>query len=237
MGLDGVELVMEFEEEFGIEIKDEEAVNCVTPRMVIDLICSKLKNLDKHICQTQRTFYILRKVFIKIFGLERKSTKPDMSFRNLIEKSKQKEIWEQIRIAIAARNWPELVRPLWMSRILGTIGFAIFSVTICTTFYKLVFVDHIDIVGGILFATLLGIWVVIPFAFITLRLTRPWKIYIPLEFKTIRDLIPYAITSDRVRWDREGVSIRVKQIVMEQLGIEESYYTEDSRFIEDFNID
>lgn len=237
MGLDGVELVMEFEEEYGIEFKDEEAVNCVTPRMVIDLICSKLKNIDEHTCQTQRTFYILRKAFITMFGLERKLIKPDMPFRNLIEKSKEKEIWEHIRIAIAARNWPELVRPLWMSRILGTIGFAIFSVTICTAFYKFVFVDHIDIVGGILFAAISGIWIVIPFAIITLRLTRPWKIYIPPEFRSIRDLIPYAITSDRVRWDREGVSIRVKQIVMDQLGLEESYYTEDSRFIEDFNID
>jgi acyl carrier protein len=36
MGLDSVELVMEFEEAFGIELKDEEVTKIVTPRMVID---------------------------------------------------------------------------------------------------------------------------------------------------------------------------------------------------------
>ena len=50
MGLDGVELVMEFEEEFGVELKDEEVVDLLTPRLVIDLIYSKLKNLDEQIC-------------------------------------------------------------------------------------------------------------------------------------------------------------------------------------------
>jgi acyl carrier protein len=38
MGLDGVELVMSFEEAFGIELKDEEVTETRTPRMVIDLI-------------------------------------------------------------------------------------------------------------------------------------------------------------------------------------------------------
>ncbi len=68
MGLDGVELVMEF----GIELKDEEAVELETPRMVVDLICSKLKNIDEHTCQTQHSFYILRNAFVKC-GIEIKS--------------------------------------------------------------------------------------------------------------------------------------------------------------------
>lgn len=236
MGLDGVELVMEFEEEFGIELKDEEAVETETPRMVVDLIYSKLKNIDEHTCQTQRTFYILRKAFVKMFELERKSITPDMRFRSLIDKSKEKEIWEQIRIAIAARRWPEFIRPLWMSRVLIAAGFAIFIVTFCTVIFYSVRVGLVD-AQGITTAAFLGILPVIPFAIIAARLTRPWKIYIPPEFKSIRDLIPYAVTSDRIKWDREVVSIRVKQIVMEQLGLEESYYTEDSRFIEDFNMD
>ena len=34
MGLDGVELVMALEESFGVELKDDEVVKAVTPRMV-----------------------------------------------------------------------------------------------------------------------------------------------------------------------------------------------------------
>ena len=89
---------------------------------------------------------------------------------------------------------------------------------------------------GIVSAALFGILLVVPYAVIAVIITMPWKIYIPLQFKSIRDLIPYAITSDRVKWDREGVSIRVKQIVTEQFGLKESKYTEDSRFVEDFGM-
>jgi len=41
MGLDSVELVITFEEAFGIELKDGEVAETITPRMVIDLIFSK----------------------------------------------------------------------------------------------------------------------------------------------------------------------------------------------------
>lgn len=42
MGLESVELVMAWEEEFGISIADEEAASLLTPRMAIDLIASKI---------------------------------------------------------------------------------------------------------------------------------------------------------------------------------------------------
>ena len=44
MGLDSVELVMEFEETFGVELTDEEVVKTTTPREVGDLVFSKLKD-------------------------------------------------------------------------------------------------------------------------------------------------------------------------------------------------
>ena len=41
--LDTVELIMQFEEEFGIEIPDEEAENLLSVGQAIDYISSKLK--------------------------------------------------------------------------------------------------------------------------------------------------------------------------------------------------
>ena len=43
MGMDGVELVMAWEEAFGISIPDDEASRLITPRHVIDFITSVLE--------------------------------------------------------------------------------------------------------------------------------------------------------------------------------------------------
>lgn len=42
MGLDGVELIMAYEEVFGIQFTDEDAVRMRTPRDVIDFIASRV---------------------------------------------------------------------------------------------------------------------------------------------------------------------------------------------------
>ena len=158
-----------------------------------------------------------------------------MPFRNLIEKTKEQEIWEQIKNSISARDWPGLVFLLWMSRVLFITGFIVFCVTFCAVIYSQLRVGFIDL-NGIITAAVLGVLLVVLYVVIAAIIASPWRIYILPEFKSIRDLIPYAITSDRVRWDRETVSIHVKRIVVEQLGLSESDYTEDSRFVEDFGM-
>ncbi len=46
MGMDGVELVMAFEEAFGVRVPDKEAEQMVTPRHVIDwLVAQQSKGL------------------------------------------------------------------------------------------------------------------------------------------------------------------------------------------------
>ena len=83
---------------------------------------------------------------------------------------------------------------------------------------------------GLLGASLFGIVVAL--------LTRPFRVHIPNRFKSIRDVIPYAMTSDRIAgWTREDVAGVVKRLTMDQLGLQESEYTEDSRFAEDFRMD
>jgi acyl carrier protein len=224
MGLDGVELVMEFEETFGVELEDDKVTEAVTPRMIGDLIFSKLKVTDERICQSQRAFYILRNVLIKMFVLERKSVTPDMQFRDLMPKEREKEMWEQIRLAVAARSWPKLALPLWMSRFLIGATVAILSMIV----YAVIRYSGLGFIGAVALAVVL--------ARVANELTRPHRVCIPSRFNTIRDLIPYAITSDQIKWTREQVSDRMKQIVTEQFDLDESEYTEDSRFLEDFGI-
>lgn len=68
------------------------------------------------------------------------------------------------------------------------------------------------------------------------RATRRFKTRIPWRIRRIRHLIPYAVSSDQVAWTRDQVSVMVKQLVMQQLGVSEKKYREDADFIKDFGM-
>jgi acyl carrier protein len=238
MGLDGVELVMSLEEAFGIQITDEEATNCRTPRMVIDVIFSKLKVADERVCRSQRAFYTIRRVLVQTFGLERKSVTPDMRFREFVPKPREKELWEQIKATLGPRNWPGLVRPAWMSLSLSVIGAGVFSATVVAVIHLLWGAGTKDWRDFVFFSAAGGIVLTTLFGIIAAVLTRPYCLYIPAHLASIRDVIPHAVTSDRITgWTREDVAIVVKRLTAEQLGLDESEVTEDSRFVEDLNLD
>lgn len=156
MGLDSVELVMEFEEAFGVELKDEEAIKLRTPGMVIE---------------------------------------------------------------------PSLVRP-------GPLVAALYALA-CAVFLGVFFVAlPIGIAGAALYAAL-GTLV---FAFVAILATERCRTRIPQDLRRIRDLVPYAGSSDRIEWTRQKVATVVKVIVMEQLGLSESDYREDADFAKDLGL-
>lgn len=227
MGLDGVELVMALEESFGVELKDDEVVETVTPCLVGDLIFSKLQTTDETVCQTQRAFYILRRAFVSTFNLKRSDVSLDMSFRSLISAEREREVWPQLQVGVAARHWPDLSRPVWMTRLTTACSVAVLALAVFISFRL-----HWGLTVGIIIGGILAI----VFAIVAARLTIPFKQYIPARLQTVRDLVPLAMTSDSITWTREQVSTLVKRVVMEQLGIPESKYTEDSHFIDDFGM-
>jgi acyl carrier protein len=231
MGLDSVELVISLEEAFGIELKDEEVTDTDTPRKLCDLIFSKLKVANESICQSQRAFYILRNTFLNIFKLDRKAVTPDLHFRNLILKTQEKEIWEQIKLAVSARSWPQLSRPRWILCFFAIMELSIFFATIFELNY---FSRHLE---SIPLGIILGCFLSYQFIVVAENRTKSFMLYIPSNFKSVRDLIPYVITSEHINWTRGQVSERLKQIVISQLGLDESEYTEDSNFVKDFYLD
>lgn len=76
MGLDSVELVMDVEETFDIEISDREASNIETVGQFYDFILAKLaaaqRNMDK-----QEVWETLRKCIVKIGGMAPEKVVPE----------------------------------------------------------------------------------------------------------------------------------------------------------------
>ncbi len=75
MGLDGVELVMAFEEEFGIEIADADAERMQTPRDVIDHISRSFPERERGAIAER-----VREVIIKQLGIDEDIYREDADF-------------------------------------------------------------------------------------------------------------------------------------------------------------
>ncbi len=106
MGLDGVELILKAEEEFGITISDGDAESMVTPRDLIEAVCSKLDVEDDVVdvdfedekfrvtaCLSQRAFYKVRSEIVKATGAERGAVKLEARLEELFPKFKGKGLW------------------------------------------------------------------------------------------------------------------------------------------------
>ncbi len=100
MGLDSVELVMAFEEEFGIEIPDEEAERMTIVSDVVSFYKKKLSGTAPEYCLTQRIFYKLRRALIENYGLQRHMIARNTVLSDLISLQEIEEGWPYLQMFI-----------------------------------------------------------------------------------------------------------------------------------------
>lgn len=225
MGLDGVELVMEFEDEFGIDITDEEAVGLRTPGMVIDLVLSKLEVAAQEVCWSQRAFYLLRGALMEYAGAARGAIRPDSALQDLIHPEHVARMWPTLEQAVEAKVWPGLVRAPLLVAGLWAVG--------CAACLGMFVIGMAGGVGTAASSTAVG---AIIFAIVAILVTERWRTRLPQGMERVRDLVPYAGTSERIAWTREKVATVVKVVVVEQLGLSEADYREDADFINDLGM-
>lgn len=105
MGLEIVQVVMGFEEEFEVEIPDEAAEKMETPRHVLDYLMARLPMVPSEACETQRTFYRLRQAFRYVL-----TDAPEMSPRTRLEDLSPARAWPHVwavaRVAAGGWEWP-----------------------------------------------------------------------------------------------------------------------------------
>jgi hypothetical protein len=108
MGLDSVELVMNFEAAFGIGIPDAVAEQMITPRHTLDYVASSLGTNPATECLTQQLFYRLRRGLRTVFA-NNVNIRPANSLREISSKREWPQIWSRIRETAGEPNWPERV--------------------------------------------------------------------------------------------------------------------------------
>jgi hypothetical protein len=93
MGLDGVELVLAWEETFGISISDAEAERMFTTRQVAERILEMVRSAAPEDCGclSMRAFFRLRKAF-EAEGVSRSNVHPDAKVTSVLPSRQRREI-------------------------------------------------------------------------------------------------------------------------------------------------
>jgi acyl carrier protein len=231
MGLDGVELVISIEEEFGVIIPDAAAERMETPRGIIDWLMERLEEIGSGKCLSQRGFYKLRRALMAEANLPRATIRPETPLDELLPRNIRRKIWKKLRVAPSLRPLQNLRRPRALARLIGA---AVFAAAIGV--WILSVPTHGFASGGAIgllaagFMAALAHWLTIPFA-----------TCLPRGIHTIGDTAK-SLEFGRVeaglrsggRTPREVIAERVKELVIEQLGIKASIYHEDASFVRDF---
>jgi len=121
MGLDAVELVMAWEEAFGIEIPDRDAAGMRTVREAIDWIGMRVNARPLGPCRTRRAFHRLRCALVEELGVPRAAVRPKTPLGDLLPSSGMpRERWERLGERLG-RGW-SLARVDWAGDLLAGVA-------------------------------------------------------------------------------------------------------------------
>ena len=239
MGLDGVELVMAFEEAFEIEFVDDSVAKMRMPRDVIEYVWRRVEHADSTVCLTQRAFNLLRTTLVQTTGRSRREIKPAVSLNELIPKAERKRLREQFSTIFQTQGFPEFVRPRALVRILKGVCFVVGLAAAVA----ILWLRPSWSVGDIAVALLLGGIAAGLAGLACATATRSRRTEFPSLIGTVGNLSRWImihrrdtrVARSQRRWTREQVAALVSEIVIEQLGCAEAY-REDARFVEDLGM-
>jgi acyl carrier protein len=116
MGLDGIELVMAFEEEFGISISDEAAAHMLTPADAITWISKRVNALpDRSPCFSMVEFHRVREEQFTMNDIPRRAVKLQSLLPNgwLASRTVRDEVRHRVRTRANALMKYRKLDPQW----------------------------------------------------------------------------------------------------------------------------
>lgn len=109
MGLDSVEIVMAWEEAFGISIPDADACNLVTPRHAIDYSSAKLNAPEsaEH-CLAKTTFHAVRQMLNETGSIPAKEIRLSTKLQDIFRSSDRTTRWSSFarHAGLATTTYP-----------------------------------------------------------------------------------------------------------------------------------
>ncbi|MFK7776745.1 MAG: phosphopantetheine-binding protein [Gimesia sp.] len=227
MGLDGVVLLMEIEEEFGITIPDSAMSELRTVGDLVDFCLDRIHASKTILCPSQSCFLSLQRLVRDV------QNDPDLKIRSCdnIEdclcESDRKLFWRRLP-ELLGQVPRDLRRPQWLRKklVLIVLGFPMLLMAFLPW--------DVEILMLIWFATIaLGIFL----SWLTIDLrTRT-----PDGYQTFGDITTRMVgliiaTNPPTETDYDSVFLIIKRILVDQLGVDDDEVIPTARFIEDLGM-
>lgn len=233
MGLDGVEIVMEVEERFGISIADDEASKAETVGQLASLVTSKLPPADTVACHTARVFYRLRRDLIGRIGVARADVRPEAETLTLLRRgtTDTRTAWRATEAAVGLQLPPlELPRPLFYALVATWLSVPASLIWLAAG------------TGGWPVRLLLSAASVVLAVLATIG-TRPWETIVPVGSRTFGGFVESIarrnvgrLIGETRAWTEEDVLGAIREIVAEHMRLDPAKVTRDARFVQDLGV-
>lgn len=233
MGLDSVELLVEVENAFGIDIPNPEAEKIITVGQFHDSVWEKIKDRESLNCKSAVLFYRLRKFFYLEYGILRKNFKTDTELESLISKEGRKIKWNYIQKELDL-ELPNLILPQKIRTLISYFGW-------------------ISILGGLVFSIIAvkieglskSYWAIpVLGALMTISLNRIFRpLRTEFEHKTIKTLINQILVLNNKKLNSLYGSNRlemekvINMIINEKTGVPFEEIKKDAEIVKDLRID
>lgn len=227
MGLDGVEIVMEVEDEFDVTIEDEVAASLQTIGDVARYVTWHMRSKWPRVsCPTTKSFYEIRRLLREKLPVKRNDIRPSTRLNELIPCRLR---WRILKSLSRRSLWmPELQRP----RVMGWIA-------IVLTLAAGVSAGVLSgLSGGIVLGIIVGFITLYAIGIVTYWITIPFAVCFPARYVTLGDFVRRATPNYTAQDEIDaGVFDRVRRIVSEQMGVEIEKLAAQTSFAKDLHID
>ena len=232
MGLDAVELVMEVEDAFEIEIPSDLAVHLLTVGDLFEYVKSQAQKGPVGTCLTAATFYRLRNA-IEASGIETRFG-PSSPLGEVFPKQNRRKLWAAIA-KNANLRLPDLVRPSW-------VVFLSSAFLICSSLLAFAWLSNSDLYRKTFLLSCIGSFVAL--GVFTVLVTRPMANEFGSQFKTFRGLSESVLTLNlnkiktvRGPMGANDIWVVLRSIIVRELGVDIDEVTPEARFVKDLGME
>jgi len=228
MGLDGVELVMAIEDRFGITIPDSVSSEIRTVDDLVGFCLDRIHAAETVYCPSLSSFLSLRCLVREIRNDPDLRLRPRDNVETVLDESDRKRLWQQLPELLKSHP-RELRRPAWLRKTLVVVVLS-FPIALMA-----VLPWHIEILALIWLAT-------IAWGMLLHWLTLSMRTQTPDGYTTFGEITKRIVgvtvaTNPPAETDYDTVFSIIKEIVVDQLGVDDDEVVPTARFIQDLGLD